>query len=92
VVHEGVRELNELKVVTRSGMGPCQGRMCGPALAEVIAAELDRSPDQAGRLNIRPPLKPVPLLEIAEMSMHVGPTAGANWLLDKKKNAGKKGA
>jgi hypothetical protein len=34
----------------------------------------------------------VPLLEIAEMSMHVGPTAGANWLLDKKKNAGKKGA
>ncbi len=92
VVHEGVRELNELKVVTRSGMGPCQGRMCGPALAEVIAAELDRSPDQAGRLNIRPPLKPVPLLEIAEMTMHVGPAAGANWLLDKKKNAGKKGA
>jgi thioredoxin reductase len=92
VVHEGVRELNELKVVTRSGMGPCQGRMCGPALAEVIAVELDQSPDQAGRLNIRPPLKPVALHEIAEMSLHVGPAAGANWLLDKKKSAGKKGA
>ena len=92
VVKEGVRELNELKVVTRAGMGSCQGRMCGPAQAEVIAAELDLSPDRAGRLNIRPPLKPVPLQEIAEMSLHVGPAAGANWLLDKKKNAGKKGA
>jgi hypothetical protein len=53
---------------------------------------LDQSPDQAGRLNIRPPLKPVALHEIAEMSLHVGPAAGANWLLDKKKSAGKKGA
>jgi bacterioferritin-associated ferredoxin len=91
VVKEGVRELNELKVVTRSGMGPCQGRMCGPALAEVVAAELDLSPDQAGSLNIRPPLKPVTLQEIAEMSMHAGPAAGTNWLLDKK-TAGRKGA
>ena len=92
VVKEGVRELNELKVVTRAGMGPCQGRMCGPAQAEVIAAELDLSPDRAGRLNIRPPLKPVSLEEIAQMSLHVGPAAGSNWLLDKKKDAGKKGA
>lgn len=91
VVKEGVRELNEIKVVSRSGMGPCQGRMCGPALAEVIAAELDLSPDQAGRLNIRPPLKPVPLKEIGEMSLHIEPTEGSNWLLDKK-TAGRKGA
>ena len=66
--------------------------MCGPALAEVIAAELDQSPDQAGRLNIRPPLKPVPLQEIAEMTLHEGSATGTNWLLDKNKNAGKKGA
>jgi thioredoxin reductase/bacterioferritin-associated ferredoxin len=91
MVQEGVRELNEVKVVSRSGMGPCQGRMCGPALAEVIAAELDFSPDQTGRLNIRPPLKPVPLKEIGEMSLHMEPTEGKNWLLDKK-SAGKKGA
>ncbi len=83
-VSEGGRELNEIKVMTRSGMGPCQGRMCGPALAEVLAAELDRSPAAAGRLNIRPPVKPVPLQEVAEMELHVDPTAGANWLLDKK--------
>jgi NAD(P)H-nitrite reductase large subunit len=84
VVAEGVRELNEAKIVTRSGMGPCQGRMCGPALAEVIAAELDLSPSASGLLNIRPPLKPVPLEEIAKMEVETGPKEGGNWLLDKK--------
>jgi thioredoxin reductase/bacterioferritin-associated ferredoxin len=84
VVKEGVRELNEVKIVTRAGMGPCQGRMCGPALAEVIAAELALSPDKTGLLNIRPPLKPVPLGEIAQMVLDSGTPSGANWLLDKK--------
>lgn len=83
-IQEGVRELNELKIVTRSGMGPCQGRMCGPALAEVLAAELGLSPDKTGLLNIRPPLKPVPLAEIAAMELDAGDASGANWLLDKK--------
>lgn len=84
VVKEGVRELNEVKVITRAGMGPCQGRMCAAAMAEVLAAELDLSPDRAGILNIRPPLKPVPLAEIAAMELDTGAAAGANWLLDKK--------
>jgi len=73
-VGEGVREVNELKIVTRCGMGPCQGRMCGPAMAEVVGAELALSPDQVGVLKIRPPLKPIPLGEIADMEIE---TAGA---------------
>lgn len=68
-VGEGVQEVNEMKIVTRCGMGPCQGRMCGPALAEIIAAELDASPANVGQLKVRPPLKPVPLGEIAEMEL-----------------------
>ncbi|MGW8195673.1 MAG: FAD/NAD(P)-dependent oxidoreductase [Desulforhopalus sp.] len=68
-VGEGVQEVNEMKIVTRCGMGPCQGRMCGPALAEIIAAELDASPEHVGQLKVRPPLKPVPLGEIAEMEL-----------------------
>src|SRR5262249_26454134 len=31
-------EMNRLKAVTRIGMGRCQGRMCGLAAAEVLAA------------------------------------------------------
>jgi hypothetical protein len=67
VVKEGVLEVNEVKIITRCGMGPCQGRMCGPALAEIVAAELATSPENVGQLSVRPPLKPVPLGEIATM-------------------------
>ncbi|MCP4119540.1 MAG: FAD-dependent oxidoreductase [Desulfobacteraceae bacterium] len=84
VVGEGVRDLNEVKIITRCGMGPCQGRMCGPALAEVVGAELSLSPEKTGLLSIRPPLKPIPLEEIAAMDLGEGSAAGANWLLDKK--------
>lgn len=84
VIQEGVRELNEVKIVIRCGMGPCQGRMCGPALAELVAMELDISPEQAGRLNIRPPVKPLPLEEVAGLELLPAGTNGKNWLLDKK--------
>lgn len=68
-VAEGVQEVNEMKIVTRCGMGPCQGRMCGPALAEIIAAEFGTSPALVGQLKVRTPLKPVPIREIAEMEL-----------------------
>ena len=84
VVGEGIRDINEVKIVTRSGMGPCQGRMCGPALAEVGGAELSVSPEKTGLLSVRPPLKPVPLSEIADMTLDDGDTSAGNWLLDKK--------
>ncbi|VFQ46846.1 NAD(P)/FAD-dependent oxidoreductase [Desulfoluna butyratoxydans] len=83
VVKEGVRDLNEIKIITRCGMGPCQGRMCGPALAEVVGAALGVSPHRTGQLSVRTPLKPIPLEEIAAMDLSSGPDGG-NWLLDKK--------
>ena len=82
-VHQGVRDQNEIKIMTRAGMGPCQGRMCGPAMAEIIAAELSISPENSGMLNIRPPLKPIPLAEVAEMDLGSADSAAKNWLLDK---------
>ena len=33
----GCLGLNQLKAFTRCGMGPCQGRMCGPTVAAVLA-------------------------------------------------------
>ncbi|VVS95557.1 NAD(P)/FAD-dependent oxidoreductase [Desulfoluna spongiiphila] len=83
VVGEGVRDVNEVKIITRCGMGPCQGRMCGPALAEVVGSALKISPHRTGQLSVRPPLKPIPLEEIAAMDLSAG-TDGGNWLLDKK--------
>ncbi|MFW2368505.1 MAG: FAD-dependent oxidoreductase [Desulforhopalus sp.] len=86
VVDEGVTDLNEMKIITRCGMGPCQGRMCGPALGEIVAAELDRPVPRAGLLKVRPPLKQVPLEEVAAMEIESGGVDPANLF----KNQGKK--
>jgi hypothetical protein len=78
---EGVHELNEIKIMTRCGMGTCQGRMCGPSLAELIAAETGLPPDKTGLLNIRPPLKPIPLEEIAQLALDDDLEENTNWLV-----------
>jgi len=62
---EGVTDMNEVKRMTRMGMGHCQGRMCGPALQEIIAREMHVSAPEVGWLNPRPPVRPVPLTAVA---------------------------
>jgi NADPH-dependent 2,4-dienoyl-CoA reductase/sulfur reductase-like enzyme len=62
---EGVSDLNEVKRMTRMGMGACQGRMCAPALQEIIARERGVSPAEIGPLNPRPPIRPVPITSLA---------------------------
>lgn len=61
VVAEGNHEVNEVKLFTRCGMGPCQGRMCGTGLAEIVAAESSTTPDKVGSLHVRQPFRPVTL-------------------------------
>jgi NADPH-dependent 2,4-dienoyl-CoA reductase/sulfur reductase-like enzyme len=43
------------KLQTRCGMGPCQGRVCGPALEFLTGC---------GRTSVRPPLYPVPASQL----------------------------
>jgi D-hydroxyproline dehydrogenase subunit alpha len=47
---ESCLEWREAKLQTRCGMGPCQGRVCGPALAFLRGWEVE---------SIRPPVLPV---------------------------------
>ena len=54
-------EMNRAKAFTRVGMGRCQGRVCGPAAAEILAAELGCDVRQIGRLRGQPPVKPIPI-------------------------------
>ncbi|MBM3601532.1 MAG: FAD-binding protein [Alphaproteobacteria bacterium] len=56
---------NQTKSFTRAGMGPCQGRMCGLTVAEVIADRLDRPMAEVGYYRIRPPIKPLTVGELA---------------------------
>ena len=58
---------NQTKAFSRCGMGPCQGRMCGLTVTEILARENGLSHDAVGAYRIRSPLKPVTLGEIAEL-------------------------
>jgi NADPH-dependent 2,4-dienoyl-CoA reductase/sulfur reductase-like enzyme len=56
---------NQAKSFGRCGMGPCQGRLCGLTVTEVIADARQVSPDEVGYYRIRPPIKPITLGELA---------------------------
>ena len=68
-VAEGFRDVNEVKRFTRCGMGQCQGRMCGPALAEITAAAQSKTPDAVGTLQIRQPFRPVSLENYCNLNL-----------------------
>ncbi len=56
---------NQLKAFTRCGMGPCQGRLCGTTVSELMADERNLDVGEIGHYRIRPPVKPVTLGELA---------------------------
>jgi len=65
-IADGYNTLDEIKRVTRAGMGPCQGRTC----RNLIAAELSRAYDipmeEVMMTTFRPPVKPVSLGALAD--------------------------
>jgi NADPH-dependent 2,4-dienoyl-CoA reductase/sulfur reductase-like enzyme len=46
----------EAKLMTRIGMGPCQGRVCGPAAEQLFGWS---------HTDVRPPLMPVPVADLS---------------------------
>jgi len=68
-VAAGARTIGEVKMITRTGMGNCQGRMCERNVANAIVAALAAeraTPEQVGCFSIRPPLHPLPVEALAE--------------------------
>jgi NADPH-dependent 2,4-dienoyl-CoA reductase/sulfur reductase-like enzyme len=64
-ISEGADDLNAIKRMTRTGMGSCQGRYCGPALQEIVARERGIPASGVVSLNPRPPVRPVPIHVLA---------------------------
>lgn len=58
---------NQLKSFLRCGMGPCQGRMCGLTVTEMVAQARGITPDQAGYYRLRSPAKPITLAQLATL-------------------------
>jgi D-hydroxyproline dehydrogenase subunit alpha len=53
----------EAKLAARAGMGPCQGRVCGPALSFLFGWDSD---------TVRTPIQPVPLEALAALAGEEG--------------------
>jgi NADPH-dependent 2,4-dienoyl-CoA reductase/sulfur reductase-like enzyme len=61
----GETEINRIKSFCRVGMGRCQGRLCGPVAAELLAGMASENIQSVGRLRSQAPLKPLPLATLA---------------------------
>lgn len=59
LAESGAVEANRAKAFSRVGMGRCQGRFCGLAVAEVIAAASGHGIESVGRLRAAAPVKPI---------------------------------
>ena len=61
VIADGCRTIDEIKRVTRAGMGPCQGRTCRLLIAQELSRHYDIPMEEIIMPTFRPPVKPVKL-------------------------------
>ncbi|RWR09526.1 NAD(P)/FAD-dependent oxidoreductase [Paenirhodobacter populi] len=64
-IRAGAREMNQIRGITRCGMGPCQGRNCAVTLARILGAECSAPPVP---FHARPPVRPLPLGALAGLT------------------------
>ncbi|MEN9498887.1 MAG: hypothetical protein RIS83_706 [Pseudomonadota bacterium] len=62
---------NQAKAYLRCGMGPCQGRVCGPMVAAIIAETRGTAVPEVGSFRPRAPYKPITVAALAN-SQNVG--------------------
>ncbi len=61
LIAEGYTTMEEIKRITRCGMGPCQGRTCRQLVLAEIARATGRSLAGVSPPRFRPPTKPIRL-------------------------------
>lgn len=67
VARQGCQGPNQAKAFLRAGMGPCQGRICGPIVSALMAEIHERPIAEIGTYRIRPPFKPITLGELSAL-------------------------
>lgn len=68
-LQQGPVEVNRVKAITRCGMGRCQGRLCGLALAELTAGATGQTLEAVGRLRAQAPIRPIPVAAARRAAM-----------------------
>ena len=65
VLDKGYTSLNEIKRITRAGMGRCQGKTCRRILLREIARYKKKKIEEIELPTFRPPTKPIKLGTLA---------------------------
>jgi len=65
-IAKGYHTLDEIKRVTRAGMGPCQGRTCRNLIATELSRAFGVPMEDVLMTKFRPPVKPVSLGMLAD--------------------------
>jgi len=65
-IADGYETLDEIKCVTRAGMGPCQGRTCRNLIASELSRVYSVPVEEVLMTTFRPPVKPVSLGALAD--------------------------
>ncbi len=59
LIDQGITDIEEIKRLTRIGMGPCQGRTCLPLVASIIARKTGKKIEEIKLPATRVPIRPV---------------------------------
>jgi len=72
LIDEGITDIEEIKRLTRIGMGPCQGRTCIPIVVALLARKTGKKPNEVGYPSVRPPIRPLPAELLLSKSVKSG--------------------
>lgn len=61
LIKKGYKSVDEIKRVSRCGMGPCQGRTCRDIVLNELAKAEGKNVSELKMSTFRPPVKPVKL-------------------------------
>ncbi len=64
-IDKGYQTFDEIKRVSRVGMGPCQGKTCRAHILRMLATASGKPLDKMKPATFRPPVKPIRLGTIA---------------------------
>ena len=70
LIAQGYTSFDEIKRLTRAGMGPCQGKTCQQLILREIALATGRPMAELTPQTTRPPVVGVPLKLIAKEAAH----------------------
>ena len=69
---DGAGHIGSVKRATRAGMGPCQGRYCGPLIAAMTSRRIGEELTEMSGFAPSPPVKPAAIADL------LGPEGGSN--------------